>query len=337
MTVFWPLFGPTHTSRVLLVPDPCAHERTAEGQAPQRPGTPHTRTGAEGRPPPPPPGTPAHGRGTVSLPLSLLRNGGDGHRGAVRVPLRTPGGKRWFSFPRGNPLPRGCIRTAVHRRRRGGTPPPPFLPFQRLRLTANILLRRLRCQGDLSVTNLGLPSAGTIGGPKEEGGPSQTPLPPTPSNTSLTCPKGQARGRLEAVLETVRPPSLRNRPRLLSTKTVRRPIDFITARHCAARRLWSGGERARGVWGWVLGGHSGWFTQFWEGVPRGWGVQHFPVILHASERRGDTAQVTVRTAAALCVGRGGYTNSNFCNSNSVFVRNLFGVFKDLCRCTLGIT
>ena len=52
------------------------------------------------------------------------------------------------------PLPPGCVRAAVHRRRRGGTPPldpappPPLLPFQCLRLTARILLRRLRCQED---------------------------------------------------------------------------------------------------------------------------------------------------------------------------------------------
>ena len=63
----------------------------------------------------------------------------------------------------------GSIRRAVHRRRRGGYlppwTPPPFLPFQCLRLTAKILLRRLRCQEDLSLTILGPPSVGTIGGP----------------------------------------------------------------------------------------------------------------------------------------------------------------------------
>ena len=75
----------------------------------------------------------------------------------------------------------GCIGTAVHRRRRGGTPPP-LLPFQCLRLTAKILLRRLRCQEDLSLKIVGPPSVGTIGGPKEEGGPSQPPpfRPPLP-------------------------------------------------------------------------------------------------------------------------------------------------------------
>ena len=55
---------------------------------------------------------------------------------------------------------------------------PPLLPFQCLRLTAVVLLRRLQCQEDLSFKLSGLPSAGTIGGPSEEGGPSQTPLPP---------------------------------------------------------------------------------------------------------------------------------------------------------------
>ena len=93
---------------------------------------------------------------------------------------------------------------AVHRRRRcgGGTPPPPSvclvppppldppppLPFRCLRLTAKILLRRLRCQEYLRLNIFGPPSAGTIGGPWEEGGPSQTPpspSPPPPSNTSL--------------------------------------------------------------------------------------------------------------------------------------------------------
>ena len=57
-----------------------------------------------------------------------------------------------------------------------GTPPP--LPLQCLRLPATILLRHLRRQEDLSFKILGRPSAGPIGGPWEEGGPSQTPLPP---------------------------------------------------------------------------------------------------------------------------------------------------------------
>ena len=58
--------------------------------------------------------------------------------------------------------------------------PPSLLPFQCLRLTANILLRRLRCQEDLRFKNFGPPSAGTIGGPWEEGGPSQPPPLPIP-------------------------------------------------------------------------------------------------------------------------------------------------------------
>ena len=54
----------------------------------------------------------------------------------------------------------------------------PLLPFQCLRLTAKILLRHLRCPEDPSVKNFGSPSAGTTGGPWEEGGPSQYPPPP---------------------------------------------------------------------------------------------------------------------------------------------------------------
>ena len=61
----------------------------------------------------------------------------------------------------------------------GLTPPPPLLPFQCLRLTAKLLLQCLQCQEDLSFKNFGRPSAGTIGGPREEGGGSQ-PTPPPP-------------------------------------------------------------------------------------------------------------------------------------------------------------
>ena len=67
--------------------------------------------------------------------------------------------------------------------------PPPFLPFQCLRLTAKILLRRLRCQEDLSLKIFGLPSAGTQGGGSQP--PPPPPFrpppsdPPPPSNTSL--------------------------------------------------------------------------------------------------------------------------------------------------------
>ena len=68
----------------------------------------------------------------------------------------------------------------------GGPPPPSprlpsLLPFQCWRLTAK-MLRRLRCQEDLSVKNFGPLLARTIGGPSEEGGPSH---PPPPSNTCL--------------------------------------------------------------------------------------------------------------------------------------------------------
>ena len=100
-----------------------------------------------------------------------------------------------------DPPPMGCISTAVHRRRRGVTPPPPWtpppwdvlerpytaggggsppplLPFHCLRLTAKIMLWRLWCQEDLSFKNFGPPSAGTIGGPLEEGGSQPNPLTP---------------------------------------------------------------------------------------------------------------------------------------------------------------
>ena len=63
----------------------------------------------------------------------------------------------------------------------GGAPPPPpqtLLPWKCLRLTANILLRRLRCQEDLRFKHFGPPSAGTRGGPWEEG----TPPPPHQSD-----------------------------------------------------------------------------------------------------------------------------------------------------------
>ena len=70
----------------------------------------------------------------------------------------------------------------------GGTPPldSPPLPFRCLRLATKIVLRRLRCQEDLSFKMFGPPSAGAIGRPWEEGG-SQPHTPPTPplSNTSL--------------------------------------------------------------------------------------------------------------------------------------------------------
>ena len=61
-------------------------------------------------------------------------------------------------------------------------PPPPLLPFQCFRVTATILLRRLRCHEDLRFTIFGPPSVGTIGGPKEEGVPAKPPLqtPPPP-------------------------------------------------------------------------------------------------------------------------------------------------------------
>ena len=85
-------------------------------------------------------------------------------------------GRTWFSRGVGG---RDVLERPYTVGEGGGVPPPldppPLLPFQCLRLTAQILLR---CQEDLSLEIFGPLSAGTIGGPKEEGGPSQTPLPP---------------------------------------------------------------------------------------------------------------------------------------------------------------
>ena len=61
----------------------------------------------------------------------------------------------------------------------GSSPTPPLLPFQCWRRTANILLRRLQCQEDLSFRIVGPPSVGTTGGAPEEGGvPAKPPLLP---------------------------------------------------------------------------------------------------------------------------------------------------------------
>ena len=78
--------------------------------------------------------------------------------GVSRPPPHCPVGPSWHwtalilgaclaSFVMPPPPPQACIGTAVHRRRRGGGNPP-LLPFQCLRLTAKILLRRLRPQED---------------------------------------------------------------------------------------------------------------------------------------------------------------------------------------------
>ena len=69
-------------------------------------------------------------------------------------------------------------------------PETPLPPFQCLRLTAKLLLRRLRCQEGLSFKIHGPPSAGTIGGPWEEGVPANPPpLPdPPPSNRPSAAP-----------------------------------------------------------------------------------------------------------------------------------------------------
>ena len=70
--------------------------------------------------------------------------------------------------------------------------PPPLRPFQCWRLTAKILLRCLRCQEDLCKI-LGPPSAGTIGGPSEEGGSLPTP-PGPPCSFRSPPPLGLAGG-----------------------------------------------------------------------------------------------------------------------------------------------
>ena len=62
-------------------------------------------------------------------------------------------------------------------------PPPPLLPFQCLRLTAKILLRRLQRQVDLSLTIFGLPPArGTHGGGVFQPNPPPPPLQYIPGN-----------------------------------------------------------------------------------------------------------------------------------------------------------
>ena len=91
---------------------------------------------------------------------------------------------------------------AIHRRRRGGgvtpapprAPIPPLFPFQFLRLTARILLRRLRCQEDLSLTIFGPPSVGNLRGPQEEGDPSQTPRLITGTFTTQRSPPVSSHG-----------------------------------------------------------------------------------------------------------------------------------------------
>ena len=57
-------------------------------------------------------------------------------------------------------------------------PPLPLLPFQCLRLTANILLQCLRCQEDLSFNIFGLPSAGHRGALGGGGSQPNAPSPP---------------------------------------------------------------------------------------------------------------------------------------------------------------
>ena len=66
--------------------------------------------------------------------------------------------------------------------------PPPLLPFHCLRLTAKVLLRRLRCQEDLSFKffwpAFGGDHRGTVGG---RGWSQPNPLPPPPSPSDPTC------------------------------------------------------------------------------------------------------------------------------------------------------
>ena len=83
-----------------------------------------------------------------------------------------------------------CIRMAVHRRAYPPSPrpPPPLLPFQCLRLTAKVLLRRLRCQEDLRFKCFGKGGdhRGTLGGRGSQPNPLPPPLQTPPLwNTSL--------------------------------------------------------------------------------------------------------------------------------------------------------
>ena len=101
--------------------------------------------------------------------------------------------------------------------------PPPLLPFQCLRLTAKILLRRLRCQEDLGFKNFRPAFAGdrrgTLGG---GGGPSQRP--PLPPFSYIPAPppfhsdlkfvgRGSAQGRPEAAQARPPPPTAPPFPR----------------------------------------------------------------------------------------------------------------------------
>ena len=91
--------------------------------------------------------------------------------------------------------------------------PPCLLPFQCLRLTAKIWLRRLWCQEDLRFKIFGPPLEGTTGGSWEEGGgPSQTPfrshllihpLPPSPPLLIHPCPSPPP-GRPQAEVDSWR-------------------------------------------------------------------------------------------------------------------------------------
>ena len=86
--------------------------------------------------------------------------------------------------------------------RREGTPPP-LIPFQCLRLTAKILLRRLRCQEDLNFKNVGPPSAGTIGGPPP---PLQTPPSIHESICAPSCSFPSCKSSLRPEGEVPKPP-----------------------------------------------------------------------------------------------------------------------------------
>ena len=100
---------------------------------------------------------------------------------------------------------RGGVLERLYTGGGGGVTPawtPLLLPFQCLRLTAKILLQRLRCEEDLRLIFLGAPSAGDLKGTQGGGGvPAKPPLPlfrplppslppslPPPSNTPLPMP-----------------------------------------------------------------------------------------------------------------------------------------------------
>ena len=111
--------------------------------------------------------------------------------------------------------------------------PPPLLPFQCLRPTAKILLRRLRPQEDLSFKSFGLPSAGTIGGPREEDAPGQSPL--TPPLQTPPPPVGVDRHRFRCCVRCSSAPSVSHLA--LKMRGREKLPTHVYSRDCAALRV----------------------------------------------------------------------------------------------------